>query len=309
MNAATIREAIETRLQSQITLYPVNNLSASRLGHACERYLYLLIKHWEEQKAHDIGLQSIFNLGNSIEDYTIQELKSAGFDIITPTQRSWKIEVRGGIITGREDIRIKGEDGQLYPAEIKGLSPYEWERLNCIEDFKNSRRAYVRGYPAQLFIYMYHFAKEKGFFILTNKLTGQIKPIEVQLDYEYGDSVLSKAERIYAALADKSGNTIPDACGDITVCENCSLRHICTAPITRIEADIDDGELESMIDRKMELKPGYDAYKEADDEVKRIIGERDKIIAGKYLVQVKTINKAEYTVKAQQQRRVCVTRL
>ena len=83
-------------------------------------------------------------------------------EIITPTLRSWKVE--NPLITGREDIRIKDpEDGQLYPAEIKGLSPYEWERLNSIEDFYSSKRHYVQGYPAQLMVYCWKFEKEKGF--------------------------------------------------------------------------------------------------------------------------------------------------
>lgn len=95
----------------------------------------------------------------------------------------------------------------------------------------------------------------------------------------------------------------------ITVCESCSLRHICTAEMVRPEADIDDGELESIIDRKNDLKPGYDAYRDADEELKRCLGEREKVIAGKYLVTVKTISKSEYTVKARQERRVSVSRL
>jgi CRISPR/Cas system-associated exonuclease Cas4 (RecB family) len=310
MNAELIKAAITERLQKQLTVYPCNNLRASNIGHPCERYLYLLIKHWDEQVPPDISLQGIFNLGNSIEEYTIKELREAGLEVITPVARSWKINIRGGVITGREDIRVKDpEDGQLYPAEIKGLSPYEWERLNCIDDFFQSKRRYVRGYPAQLFTYMFHFGKEKGFFILTNKLTGAIKPIEVALDYDYGEQLLSKGERVYAALNDPTGNTIPAACEDISVCESCSLRHICTAAHERPEADIDDGELEAIIDRKNELKAGYDAYNDADKELKRCLGEREKVIAGKYIVTVKTINKAEYTVKARQERRVSVSRL
>lgn len=307
MDAETIKKSLDERLAKQIATYPCNNLRASNLGHPCERYLYLLIKHWEEQTPPTKSLQSIFNLGNSIEQYTICELKEAGFEVITPTQRSWKVEVKGGIITGREDIRIKDpEDGQLYPAEIKGLSPYEWERLNSIEDFFKSKRHYVRGYPAQLFIYMFYFGKEQGFFVLTNKLTGEIKPIAVSLDYNFGEILLSKAERIYAAL---NGGDIPDACDDYTVCEQCGLRHICTADIQRPETDIDDGELETLIDRKNELAEAYRAYNEANDEIKRVMGERESVLAGKYVATAKIIEKKAYTVAARQERRITIRRL
>ncbi len=308
LTAAYIADKISAFVKSEIKVYPVNNLRASNIGHPCERYLYLLIKHWEEQEPHDEGLQNIFDFGNSVEEYTIKKLKDSGLEVITPTQRSWKVE--NPLITGREDIRIKDpEDGQLYPAEIKGLSPFEWERLNSIEDFYNSKRHYVRGYPSQLMVYCWKFEKEKGFFILTNKLTGKIKIIEVPFDWERADALLKKGERIYNALNDKTGKTIPKACEDITVCEECAMRHLCTAGIERPEMDIDDGELEALIDRKGELAAAYKEYNETNDKIKSAVGDREKVLAGKYVVTTKTIEKKEYVVKARTERRVTVTRL
>lgn len=308
LTAQYISDKISDFVKSEIKIYPCNNLRASNIGHPCERYLYLLIKHWDEQDEHDEGLQNIFDLGNSIEDYTIKKLADSGLEVITPTQRSWKVE--NPLITGREDIRIKDpEDGQLYPAEIKGLSPFEWEKLNSVEDFYNSKKSYVRAYPSQLLVYMYKFEKEIGFFVLTNKLTGAIKVIEVPFDWARADAMLKKGERIYAALNDKSGATVPDACDDMTVCERCSLRHICTAGHNRPETDVDDGELEELIDKKLELKAAADEYKKADEAVKRCLGDREKVIAGKYLVTTKIISKAEYVVKARQEKRVSIKRL
>jgi len=307
MNAHEMNARLLEAKRAKIKTFPCNNLRASNIGHACERYLYLLIKHWDKQNPHDATLQSIFDLGNALEGFVIDQLKEAGFETITPVERSWKIE--NPLVTGREDVRIKLDDGRLYPAEIKGMSPHEWERLNCIDDFHSSKRHYVRAYPAQLMMYCYKFEKEVGFFVLLNKLTGQIKVIEVPFDWDRADALLKKGERIYEALADDSGKTIPDSCDDISVCERCSLAHICTAPITRAEADIDDGELEALIDKKMELKAAYDAYNDTNDEIKRVVGEREKVITGKYLVQAKTINKAEYIVKARQERRVSIKRL
>jgi len=308
LTAGYIADKISAFVKSEIKVYPVNNLRASNIGHPCERYLYLLIKHWDEQQPHDEGLQNIFDFGNSVEEYTIKKLKDAGLEIVTPTQRSWKVE--NPFITGREDIRIKDpEDGQLYPAEIKGLSPFEWERLNSIEDFYNSKRYYVRGYPSQLMVYCWKFEKEKGFFVLTNKLTGKIKIIEVPFDWDRADALLKKGERIYSALADESGKTVPAACDDITVCEECTMRHLCSASIERPDMDIDDGELEALIDRKGELAAAYKEYNEMNDKIKAAVGDRDKVLAGKYVVTAKNIEKKEYVVKARTERRVTVTRL
>lgn len=305
LTADYIAGKISAFVQSEIKVYPCEHLRASNIGHPCERYLYLLIKHWDEVKPHDEGLQNIFDFGNSVEAYTIQKLKDAGLEVITPTQRSWK--VLNPLITGREDIRIKDpETGQLYPAEIKGLSPMEWERLNSIDDFYTSKRYYVRGYPAQLMVYCWKFEKEIGFFVLTNKLTGEIKIIDVPFDWQRADALLKKGERIYKAL---ETDTPPDSCDDISVCESCGLRHICTAAIDRAEMEIDDGELEAAIDRKNELSPAYREYQEIGERIKRIVGEREKVLAGQYVVMTKVIDKKGFTVEPRQERRITIKRL
>lgn len=305
LTADYIAGKVSAFVQSEIKVYPCEHLRASNIGHPCERYLYLLIKHWDEVKPHDESLQNIFDFGNSVEAYTIQKLKDAGLEVITPTQRSWK--VLNPLITGREDIRIKDpDDGQLYPAEIKGLSPTEWERLNTIDDFYTSRKYYVRGYPSQLTVYLWHFEKEKGFFILTNKLTGEIKIIDVPFDWDRADALLKKGERIYKAL---ETDTTPESCDDISVCENCPFRHLCTAAIDRAETEIDDGELEAAIDRKNELAPAYREYQEVSDRIKAIMGDREKVLAGQYVVTTKVIEKKGFTVEPRQERRITIKRL
>ena len=253
MEIQEMNNKIKENKQSKIKLYPCNNLRASNVGHPCERYLYLSIKNWEDKKLHTETTQCIFDLGNQIEEYVIQTLKDAGFEVITPTVRAWKVEKP--LITGREDLRIKLEDGQFYPVEVKGLAPQEWDKLNTVQDFLNSKRYYVRGYPAQLYIYMYQFGKEKGYFALCNKLTGEIKLIEVPFDYEYAEKILQKAEKIYKCL---EKNELPPSCDDISVCEYCDLAHVCTANIKRVETDVDTtGELDELIDKKQELAPAY----------------------------------------------------
>lgn len=306
MTAEQINKAIKESLQKQITVYPVRNLRASSIGHPCERYLFLQIKHWEEIKPHDVGLQAIFNLGNSMEEYTIENIKRAGYEVITPTQRSWQLEVKGGIITGREDIRIKDENGELLPVEIKGISPFEFDKLNSIEDFLRSKKSYIRSYPAQLYVYMLHFGKEKGFFALTNKLTGQTKFIEVPMDYDLAEAFLSKAERIYKALKDDQA---PEACEDISYCDNCQLAHVC-GECRRIPADVDlDEELDELINRKQELAEAKKEYDKVDKEIKTKVGEREKIITGSYLIERKAIFKKSYTVPESTQYRINIKRL
>ena len=306
MTAEQINAKLFKAKADKIQIYPCNNLRASNLGHPCERYLYLLIKHWDEQKPHDVGLQSIFDLGNAIEEYTINNIKEAGFEVVTPTVRSWKIDVKGGIITGREDIRIKDENGELLPVEIKGISPYEFDKLNTVDDFLKSKRAYIRGYPAQLFIYMLRFGKEKGFFSFPNKLTGETKFVEVPRDYDFGEQMLSKAERVYAAL---EANEAPEPCDDISVCEKCSLAHIC-GQVRRVPTDVDlDEDLDDLIEMKQELAEAKKEYERVDAEIKKKIGEREKVITGQYLIERKPFVKKAFTVPESVQYRVTIKRL
>ena len=297
MDAEFIKEKLDEMLKNEIKVYPCHNVRASNLGHPCERYLYLLITQWEEQVPHDKTLQSIFDLGNAMEEFAISQVKKAGFEIITPPQGksgNWKIEVKGGIISGREDLRLKDENGELIPIEVKGLSPTEFEKLNSVEDFLKSKRYTVRQYPAQLFLYLYKFEKEYGFFFIVNKLTGEIKPILMKMNDQFGEDCLSKAERVYKALDEKK---IPEPICEPDVCEKCSLQHVCGAfQAKATDVELDD-ELEELIDRKNELKSYASELDEINDKIKSKIGERERVLTGKYLVERRSCERKSYTVQ------------
>ena len=270
MTAQEINERLAVAKQEKIKVYPCRNLRASNIGHPCERFLYLLITRWEEQQPHDVGLQNVFDLGNTLETHTINNLKEAGYEVITPTQ--WSFQIEKPLITGREDLRIKDEKGELIPVEVKGISPFEFGKLNTVEDFLHSKRYYIRQYPAQMQIYMYHFNKLYGFFALTNKLTGETKMIRMDFDWDMADELLKKAERIYKAIEDKKE---PDAVEDMAMCEGCKLAHICGIH-KGVEPDVElDGELNDLIAQKYDLKKYVDQYSEVDKAIKDKVGERD----------------------------------
>lgn len=304
MTAQEINDRITIAKQEKITIYPCRNLRASNIGHPCERYLYLLITRWEEQQPHDVGLQHIFDLGNTLETHTINNLKEAGYEVITPTQ--WSFQIEKPLITGREDLRIKDENGELIPVEVKGISPFEFGKLNTVNDFLCSKKYYIRQYPAQLQIYMYHFNKLYGFFALTNKLTGETKMIRMDFDWDMADNLLKKAERIYKAIKEKKE---PDAVEDIAMCEGCRLSHICGLH-RDIPADVElDDELDNLIIEKYALKTYVDKYKEVDTSIKSKVGEREKVITGNYLLQRKCIQKKSYTVPARDEYRIQIRKL
>ena len=153
---------------------------------------------------------------------------------------------------------------------------------------------------------MLNFGKERGFFCLVNKLTGELKFIQIDLDYELAEQYLQKAERIYEALDKEEA---PDACENISFCENCSLQHIC-GECRRIPADIEmDDELDALIDRKNELAAFQKEYSQVDKEIKARVGEREKVITPSYLITRKAMERKEYVVPASVTYRMTIKRL
>ena len=283
LTAESITEKLNKATESKIQIYPCHNLRASNIGHPCERYLYLLIKHWDQQKPIDITTQQIFDLGNKMEEYAIEKLKNAGFEIVTPAVRSWQID--NPYISGREDILIKDDDGELIPGEIKGISPMAFPKLNTIQDFLDSKKYYIRGYPMQLLTYMWKYNKERGFFFIVNKLTGELKPILLSLkDHEeLMLKLLEKATRVNNAVAE---DKIPEPIDEPSVCDECPLAHICgKAAVIPTDVEVDD-ELDELIEQRDALKESKKTYEELDEQIKAKVGERERVLSGKYLIVV-----------------------
>lgn len=305
LQAEQINAKLTEKLQEKCIIYPQNNLRCSSIGHPCPRYIYLCITNWQDRKVPDVGLQGIFQIGNALESHVIERIKEAGYEVITPTTRSFRIEPQN--ITGREDLRIKDpETGEMIPVEIKTVNPFIFPKLNSFEDFVKHPKPFVRSYAAQIQLYLYHFAKPYGFFALINKLTGEIKMVRVDLDYEFCEALLRKAEYINKCLSDKKP---PETCDDIGCCENCDLQHIC-GTVLRSATSIDgSGELEALIEKKQELAVYKKQYEETDAQIKMLVGEREKVLTGSYLVTRKAIHKKAYTVAERTEYRLNIKKL
>ena len=277
--------------QAKIVNYPCNNVRASEIGHPCERYIVLSITNWEDKKPYDHSLQNIFDLGNTLEAEVIRRLKEAGLEILT-ARKNFRISTP--LITGREDIMLQDPaSGELYPCEIKGLAPVTFDKINSAADMLNHKAYYIQKYPGQLQIYMFHRNKEKGFFILFNKINGHIKVIDVALDYDYTEQLLQKAERVYDHI---SAGTLPDCIDDEITCSDCPLHHVCGAKINRGNAVIDTGELEELLARREELAPLVLEYGDIRKQIKFVMKDYDTAITASYLVQKKTVVKRPFIV-------------
>ena len=270
---------------AKIRLYPCHTNRASELGHECERYLYYLRANWKDRALHSSDLEFIFEAGRRIEDEAVDELKEAGW-LISEQNRAFEWPKFN--LTGHLDLKLSEKGSQTaYPCEVKGLQHYEWQKLNTIEDFHNSKKPWVRKYPAQLFLYLLLSNIEDGFFYIKSKSTHKPKEIWVKLNWEYTEGLLKKAERINWAV---SSNTPPNRIDyNEQICGKCPFAHICLkdidyGPGTEI---IDAEELLGWLKEREELKPLHKKYEDLDEAIKLIVKERPSLIVGNYLIQGK----------------------
>jgi CRISPR/Cas system-associated exonuclease Cas4 (RecB family) len=286
-----IVEKVYEYKRSQIKQYPVRSNWASQLGHPCTKYLVLNRTRWQEKTLHDERLQMLFDVGNDVEDRVLKDLREAGFSIVE-NQRPF--EWPEYQISGKLDAKIL-LDKIAYPIEIKSMSPFAYDKVNSVQDMLNSRYAYMRSYPGQLILYLLMDNKERGFFICKNKVSGAMKEIPVDLDYDIGESLLKKAEAINTHVANK---TLPDPIEyDENVCSDCGYNHICLPERIGKEVEIiDNEELEGLLKRYEELKPASKEYDEVDKRISEIVNGREKLLVGNYFISGSWRKTTKYNV-------------
>jgi CRISPR/Cas system-associated exonuclease Cas4 (RecB family) len=288
-----VEKIIESK-ERKIKGYPVNSNRASDLGIPCVRYHVLNRTRWQEKSLHDSGLQFVFDMGNEIEEIVLKELAEAGVKVIEQ-QRSF--EWKEYQITGHIDGKIM-VDNIVYPVpmEIKSCSPFVFKAINSINDLKNGKYGYLRKYPTQLNLYMFMDNKEKGVFLFKDKVSGQIKEIWMDIDYNMGEETLKRAEAINNHVAE---GTLPDPINEEMWCDKCPFAHICLPDQIGKEIEIDTTELSTMLDRLEELKPAVKEYDEIDGQVKELVEGREKVLAGSWFITGKYLEKKSYDIPAE----------
>ncbi len=287
-----VEKVLESK-QREIRQSPVHSNRASQLGHECLRYHVFERTRWDEKVLHDVRLQSIFDLGREIENIVLKELREAGFQIHEGQRTfSWPEYKITGSIDGMIII-----DGKAIPLEIKSSSPYAFDSINSVEDIKHHRYPYMRRYISQVTLYCLLSNKDKAVIVFKNKVTGALKEIWVPLDYDLGEILLKRAEAINAHVA---AGTVPDPIPyDEMLCGDCAYAHICLPEHIGTEVEIDTSDLGEKLDRMEELKPAVKEYEEIDDQVKKMIEGREKVLAGSWFVTGKWYERKSYDIPAE----------
>jgi CRISPR/Cas system-associated exonuclease Cas4 (RecB family) len=286
-----IVERVLQAKQAKIKQWPVTANRSSEMGHPCTRYLVLNRTHWQEKALPDAKLQMIFDMGKMIEALVEHDLREAGFTILEQQRPfSWP-EYQ---ITGMIDFKV-ALDGGVYPVEVKSAAPNMFASVATLQDMLNHKYLYMRKYPAQIQLYLIMDNKERGLFLFKNKSSGELKEIWVDLDLEYTESLLQKAERVNWHIANGSLPEPIDYAEDI--CGECAYAHICLPDrIGREVETIDDSELLDLVARYEALKAGAKEFDEINARINKLVEGREKILVGNYFIEGKWQDRATYNI-------------
>lgn len=293
MISLNIPEEIDKTKEKKIKLYPCHTNRASNAGHECVRRLVYERVAWDKKILHDIGLQYIFDEGNRSEDTTMQELNEAGIPVFEG-QRPFKYDKNGeNIVTGKIDCTVTQD---AVPLEAKSINPYDFGTISDYESVKTHKKAHIRGYLAQLMVYLFLKEKEWGILLFRDKNSGRYKQINVQLDYQIVEEVLKKFELVNAHI---KANTLPDRVSDLTICKTCPFRAECLPDVSFGEGVrvVSDSYLEQLIEKREKVEIAASEYDTVDKELKDLVKSRAQnkeahfVINGKYEAKVKTHGK------------------
>ncbi len=297
-----IPKAVTEAKGKKIKVYPCHVNRASSMGDPCERRLVLERTSWQEKKAHDVGLQYIFDEGNLQERAVLNDLEDAGIHVIEQ-QRSFSWDKYK--ITGHIDGKVV-VDGKAPPLEIKSMSPNIWRVMQTEDDLK--KYPWTARYRAQMQLYLLMAEEEEGILIFKNKSTGQLKQINIALDYDFAESLIQKAERINGHI---EKGTLPDYVEDKSLCAECAFVHVCCPKIDYGEEleIVNDGELIEMLNRLEELKPLKSEYDRLVEDYKAFIGGRENVMAGDWHITFKESERAGFTVAPGKTKRFKIERV
>jgi hypothetical protein len=267
---------------------------ASEIGHPCMRYLVYSITNWSDRKLHGPEVEWIFEGGRAVEELAIQDLIDAGFKVYRPEPDKAIMESKPRI-SGHVDVRVDFGDNIVNTVEVKGLNIIDFNRLNTLDDFLNSKKPWIKKYPGQLMTYMFIKGEDKGYFYLKSLPRFQGKIIPVYLDYSYMETLLKKTEEIDRHV---KSETFPDKIDDPDTCEMCAFNHICLPDCNRESMEfIFDEELEEMLVRYEELKPLSSEFNDLWDSIKDRLNEQERLMIGKYMIQGKRVTTKAFEVK------------
>lgn len=275
-----IEQAQENWLQDKIHRSRWKSIRASGIDDICNRRLFYYLTVGELAEELTTDLVAIFQEGNEQEPAVRRLLSELGYEIKKAgANETWDKYGISGSIDGTLDY-----NGNKYLIEIKTVSEFAWQKLHIADDFDEG---YYKKWKGQMMLYLLLFNYDKGLWILKRKQAKQVRVIEVNLDYEYAEGLLKKAELVNEAF---KKNEAPDYLKNNPVeCKRCPFfGKVCNPPLEFGEmAVIEDSELEKKLTRRDELVELKSEYNALDKEVKERFKEIPAAICGNFSISGK----------------------
>jgi len=300
MDAVPIPDLVERVKQAKANrwrAYPVKSNRASQLGHPCLRRLVYLRLHWDKQLPPSPEMFFVFDAGKTIENEAIEELRAAGFEIL---EQQVALEIKRYNITGHLDFTISDDGRHRYPCDVKSMHPHHAEKMQTLDDLVNSGKPWLMSYPAQILLYMHMKKSRWGMLYIKNKATHVPHPIWVQMDdtaKQYVKELFEKAKQVNSYVRRRK---LPDPIEpNDAICGYCEFRHICL-PDTEfgkgVDLEIDIESAVALVERYLELKELVKEMSEARKAVEQLLGDRERIRVGDYIIEMKRYRRKAYTV-------------
>lgn len=278
----------QARLDRRSRTWKPSATPATSLGYRCERRTYYQLTEPELAAPISEELASIFEEGGHHEKQIRRELSELGFEVVETELnfRDANLWI-SGTIDGK--LLVPGANTKSgyarVPVEIKSWSGSSPVSAAAMRD----NDGLLGRYFAQMQTYLVLTAEPVGLFLFKSKLTGLWSIVPCELDFDYAEVLLKRAERLRDAVKEKR---IPERLADRGECVGCPWKDTLCHPE---EEEIDpllltqDTELATQIEEREELDGPRRRYKQLDDKIKARfkMSAGDRWVAGDFLVTKK----------------------
>lgn len=277
---------------------PCTSNRASQLGADCERELVYWRTRWSEALEPSLELRIIFQEGEKHEREVLQELQRAGVQVL---EQQCSLEWRDLEITGHVDATVVSE-GESIPVDVKSMSAHIWDavfrdgtRVYAWSEVSEAfgRKPWLRKYLGQVTLCALLRGSERAILLCLNKGTGALAQVNVELDYEYAESLLRRAERINAHVR---AGTLPERIPfDEEVCPRCPFYALCLPEHVGREpiAFLEDAEVERLLEERALHEEGARVFTKADDRLKAWARARpeERLTVGRWLLEKRKLSR------------------
>jgi len=284
-------------------------LSASKVGHPCDRNLWYAAQGVKEEV--DPKARRIFAVGHALEALVVQFMREDGFlvfhnDKTHADPTDFRLHLEGGVLTGRYDILFQrpGEPG-LVLGDVKTMNRQAyafWRRKGTLEKYPQ--------YAKQLTVYFKGLQTRKE---VAPQLNGTLAVVgfckddsRYAIDYfDYSEAlweeIRERCERIFTSEKPVDPGKIPS-----WACSYCGYRHICDAKPEKEPGDdgcavVDDQELELaayMWEEATNLEAEARQLKKEARAILEKVRDKERFRVGSYLVSITPVRSQRLDTRA-----------